>query len=283
MLKILLVLSPKICCAMQHNGAPAPGPALIAYQTPGMICEHTRCERTDTCVHSFGCIALCAEHGPGQCVGTSEQDNCPVCEPEAEPEPEPTPEQQPDPEPESQPTAPAPAPESQQTCAPPAEQEQEPAQAPARRHHPTLSLPAQCEECDLPGIHGMYRQPDGSCEYYYCEEHYIVVGTCFGCGISLHADWALERYPNADGVTFRDYCRPCGRHGDPHAEYAPISDDSDDSEPAPAPAPAPAGNQEPAPAPAPAPAEPEVTPYEQRLDAHATGFSERNFTRIFAR
>ena len=94
MLKILLVLSPKICCAMQHNGAPAPGPALIAYQTPGMICEHTGCERTDTCVHSFGCIALCAEHGPGQCVGTSEQDNCPVCEPEVEPEPEPTPEQQ---------------------------------------------------------------------------------------------------------------------------------------------------------------------------------------------
>jgi hypothetical protein len=59
-----------------------------------VICEHTGCERTDTCVHSFACIALCAEHGSGQCVGTSEQDNCPVCEPEVEPEPEPTPEQQ---------------------------------------------------------------------------------------------------------------------------------------------------------------------------------------------
>ena len=89
MLKILLVLSPMICCAMQPDEA---GPDAGANPTPGqdevVICEHTGCERTDTCVHSFGCIALCAEHGPGQCVGTSEQDNCPVCELEAEPEPQ---------------------------------------------------------------------------------------------------------------------------------------------------------------------------------------------------
>jgi hypothetical protein len=57
-------------------------------EAAAVVCEHTGCERIDTCVHSFGCIALCAEHGPGQCVGTSEQDNCPVCEPEAEPEPQ---------------------------------------------------------------------------------------------------------------------------------------------------------------------------------------------------
>jgi hypothetical protein len=56
---------------------PASGPDEV------VICEHTGCERTDTCVHSFGCIALCGEHGLGQCVGTSEQDNYPVCEPEA--------------------------------------------------------------------------------------------------------------------------------------------------------------------------------------------------------
>ena len=74
----------------------------------------------------------------------------------------------------------------------------------------------ECEECDLPGIHGMSPQPDGSCEYYFCEEHYNVVGTCFGCGIELNANWDLYNYPNADGVTFRDYCRPCGRYGDPH-------------------------------------------------------------------
>jgi hypothetical protein len=43
------------------------------------VCEHVGCERTDTCVHAFGNIALCADHGRGQCIGTSEQENCPVC------------------------------------------------------------------------------------------------------------------------------------------------------------------------------------------------------------
>ena len=70
-----------------------------------------------------------------------------------------------------------------------------------------------CEECDLPGIHGMSPQPDGSCEYHYCDEHYIVVGACQGCGIEIHADWDAYQYMNADG-TFRDYCRRCGRDGE---------------------------------------------------------------------
>ena len=42
-------------------------------------CEYMDCKCTDTFVHSFGCIRLCEEHGQGQCVGTSEQDNCGMC------------------------------------------------------------------------------------------------------------------------------------------------------------------------------------------------------------
>jgi hypothetical protein len=157
----------------------------------------------------------------------------------------------------------------------------------------------QCSECILRGIHGMSPQPDESFEYYYCDEHYNVVGTCTceGCGIEMHASWDLQIYPNADGEAFREYCRSCGRSGGPHPDQAPPdsddseasndffpvinSTDSDDSSPAPTPIysfaasaptpqvpkpvaePAPVPAQERAPAPAP---EPEMTPYEQRLD-----------------
>ena len=48
--------------------------------TDESVCEHVGCQCTDTCVHAFGNIALCADHGRGQCIGTSEQENCPVCE-----------------------------------------------------------------------------------------------------------------------------------------------------------------------------------------------------------
>tara|TARA_R110000737_G_scaffold202835_2_gene221990 strand:+ start:85 stop:762 length:678 start_codon:yes stop_codon:yes gene_type:complete len=42
-------------------------------------CEYLGCDCNDTFVHSFGCIRLCESHGKGQCVGTSEQDNCGIC------------------------------------------------------------------------------------------------------------------------------------------------------------------------------------------------------------
>jgi len=48
-------------------------------------CEYGECpikgeENTD--VHAFGCVRLCKEHGKGQCVGTSEEDNCSICDEE---------------------------------------------------------------------------------------------------------------------------------------------------------------------------------------------------------
>ncbi len=46
-------------------------------------CEYGDCPikgEDNTDVHAFGCVRLCEEHGKGQCVGTSEEDNCSICE-----------------------------------------------------------------------------------------------------------------------------------------------------------------------------------------------------------
>ena len=71
-----------------------------------------------------------------------------------------------------------------------------------------------CEECDQPGTNGMNPQPDGTFEYFYCDDHYEIVGACGVCGIDLHPSWDIHHYPSADGGS-RYYCRPCGRNGDP--------------------------------------------------------------------
>merc|ERR1711934_379563 len=50
----------------------------------GMQCEHSGCAvygPRETNVHPFGNIRLCVEHGQGQCVGTSEQELCVLCDP----------------------------------------------------------------------------------------------------------------------------------------------------------------------------------------------------------
>ena len=52
---------------------------------PELVCESCGIETgDDVFVHAFGCIALCSDCGEGQCVGTSEQENCAVCSAAAE-------------------------------------------------------------------------------------------------------------------------------------------------------------------------------------------------------
>eukprot|EP01050_Picozoa_sp_SAG11_P008255 SAG11_NODE_719_length_7564_cov_14.939317_2_plen_149_part_00 len=91
--------------------------------------------------------------------------------------------------------------------------EAEPEQEPVAEAEPEQAgFRNNCEECEEPGTHGMSPQPDGTFEYYYCDEHYQVLTECDACGIELHPEWDVRTWPSGT------YCRPCGRDCDPAAE-----------------------------------------------------------------
>jgi len=69
-----------------------------------------------------------------------------------------------------------------------------------------------CDGCGQPITGEVHEMSHG--EYHYCDGCYDPIGQCQQCGIELHVNWDIYIYGSED-AGFRDYCRPCGRNGDP--------------------------------------------------------------------
>jgi hypothetical protein len=110
-------------------------------------------------------------------------------------------------------TEPAPAP------APEPAQEEEPGPDPRLTEPFIPDAVETCSDCgwQIPNQDDVHEMSNG--EYTYCDECYNPVGNCQQCGMEMNASWDTYTY-GRPATGFRDYCRPCGRNGDPDAEAA---------------------------------------------------------------